>query len=281
MTASTAPEVRNGCFFARSPALPMVEMRLADHSSACYGTHSHDEISFGVIDAGRARYQNQQHNHSIGTTTTVMMNPGDAHSCNPDNGEWSYRMLFIDAHWIGELQAEIFQCQGQDYLSFPGPLDTDIQSFNTFNELFSGLQQPDEGIAESLLLDYLALRFANVAPLQKEFHKELQKTDPSGVRQVREMIMDQLDTNLSLDSFSTETGLSRYHLIRSFKKLYGQSPHAWQLDQRIKTAKRLLRDGKSISDTAHRLGFADQAHFQRNFKKRLAVTPKLYQSFFI
>jgi threonine/homoserine/homoserine lactone efflux protein len=33
-------------------------------------------------------------------------------------------------------------------------------------------------------------------------------------------------------------------------------------------------------DTAQQLGFSDQAHFQRNFKKRVAVTPKRYQSFF-
>ncbi|WP_261843109.1 AraC family transcriptional regulator [Aliamphritea ceti] len=276
MTATT-PDIRNNCFFARSPSLPQVEMRLADSSSACYGTHSHDEISFGVIDAGSARYQNRQHSHSIGTTTTVMMNPGDAHSCNPDNGEWSYRMLFIDARWIGQLQAEIFQCQGQDYLSFPGPLATEMQSFHQFDALFNALTQPDTGIAEGLMMDYLALRFANVAPLQQE----TLKTDTDSVRLVREMILDQLDTNITLDSFSSQTGLSRYHLIRSFKKLYGQSPHAWQLDQRIKTAKRLLREGESISDTANQLGFADQAHFQRNFKKRLAITPKLYQSFFI
>lgn len=277
MTASNTPEIRNHCFFARSPSLPQAELRLADHSSACYGTHSHDEVSFGVIDAGSARYQNRRHNHRIATTATVMMNPGDAHSCNPDNGEWSYRMLFIDSQLIGELQAEIFQCQGQDYLSFPGPLDTCRHSYRAFSALFSALQQPDSGIAESLLMDYLALRYATVAPL----NKEVIKTDTAGVRQVREMILDQLDTNLSLDSFASETGLSRYHLIRSFKQVYGQSPHAWQLDQRIKTAKRLLREGESLSNTASQLGFADQAHFQRNFKKRLAITPRLYQSFFI
>lgn len=92
--------------------------------------------------------------------------------------------------------------------------------------------------------------------------------------------MDQLGSNWSLEKFSEESGLSRYHLIRSFKDRYGQSPHAYQLDQRIKKAKSLLQDGTSLADTALQLGFADQSHFQRNFKKRVAVTPKQYQSFF-
>ncbi|WP_042149305.1 helix-turn-helix transcriptional regulator [Pseudoalteromonas sp. '520P1 No. 412'] len=65
-----------------------------------------------------------------------------------------------------------------------------------------------------------------------------------------------------------ESGLSRFHLIRSFKQTYGLSPHAYQLDKRIKKAKNLLKSGHSIIETSHLLGFADQSHLQRNFKKR-------------
>ncbi|MDX1344059.1 MAG: helix-turn-helix transcriptional regulator, partial [Reinekea sp.] len=67
-------------------------------------------------------------------------------------------------------------------------------------------------------------------------------------------------------------------LIRSFKARFGQTPHAYQLDSRIKRAKQLLRSGQALSSVALELGFADQAHFQRHFKRRLAVTPKVYQS---
>nr|WP_231665501.1 MULTISPECIES: helix-turn-helix domain-containing protein [unclassified Pseudoalteromonas] len=57
-------------------------------------------------------------------------------------------------------------------------------------------------------------------------------------------------------------------MIRSFKQTYGLSPHAYQLDKRIKKAKNLLKSGHSIIETSHLLGFADQSHLQRNFKKR-------------
>ena len=83
------------------------------------------------------------------------------------------------------------------------------------------------------------------------------------------------------DRLMQESGLSRFHLIRSFKQTCGLSPHAYQLDERIKQAKNLLKSGYSILDTSHLLGFADQSHLQRNFKKRLAVTPKQYQAFFL
>ncbi|WP_245542291.1 helix-turn-helix transcriptional regulator [Psychromonas hadalis] len=83
------------------------------------------------------------------------------------------------------------------------------------------------------------------------------------------------------DHYIKQNGISRYHLIRSFKQCYGLSPHAYQLDERIKSAKTLLKTGHSLIDTSHLLGFSDQSHLQRNFKKRLAITPKQYQSYFI
>jgi AraC-like DNA-binding protein len=43
----------------------------------------------------------------------------------------------------------------------------------------------------------------------------------------------------------------------------------------------LLKAGNTLTDASGQLGFADQAHFQRHFKKRTAITPKQYQSFFV
>lgn len=276
-------------FLTRCDSLPFVEMRSADRSSACYHTHSHDQFSFGVIDAGRADYRNRQHSrlHSnrIGAGTTVTINPADAHSCNPLAGSWSYRMLFIDSHWVGELQQQMFNSQRYDYHAFPHLFRSDAASYQEFNQLFQSLlSEPDPLINESLLIEFLAQQFLPSQTDTPQHLPQRQGANPHrqgyGIRQVRELIMDQLDSNLSLEQFSTLSGLSRYHLIRSFKQAYGQSPHAFQLNQRINQAKTLLQQGHSLTDTAAQLGFADQSHFQRNFKKRMAVTPKQYQAFF-
>lgn len=262
-------------FLARCQTLPFVEIKSASRSAACYHTHSHDEFSFGVIDTGSANYCNLSQRNRIGTGTTVTINPGDAHSCNPDLGEWSYRMLFVDTGWIGKLQQELFGCKGIDYLPFPKLYEKQALSFQNFDKLYQALLAPDSALeAETYLIEFLKNHFAKGLKLYKE------QRDNFHIRRVQELIMDQLGSNWSLEKFSEESGLSRYHLIRSFKDRYGQSPHAYQLDQRIKKAKSLLQDGTSLADTALQLGFADQSHFQRNFKKRVAVTPKQYQSFF-
>lgn len=93
--------------------------------------------------------------------------------------------------------------------------------------------------------------------------------------------MDELTVVHQLDDLADEAGMSRYQLIRAFRQRFGLPPHAYLMDEKIKRAKVLLREGKEIVDVAMTLGFADQAHFQRHFKKKLAVTPKYYQSHFV
>lgn len=261
--------------FQKSPSLPYVEMRRATSSSACFHTHTHDEFSFGVIDSGAAIYQNQQSHYHIGQGTTVTINPGEVHSCNPEAGAWSYRMLFVNTQRLGELQQELFGTPSNDYRDFFAHRRDDPSLLTGFNELYSQLQQSDGSLAaETQLLSY-------VQQLFPEQPCHLDTPDRHRAEFAQQLIMDELDINHSLLDLAQASGLSRFHFVRSFKHRYGQTPHAYQLDHRIKKSKRLLETGESLSNIAHMLGFSDQAHFQRHFKKRLAITPKQYQGFFV
>ena len=258
----------------KSAALDFVEMRSANHSNSCYSTHSHDEFSFGVVDYGSAKYKNLQHSYQIQAGVTVTINPSEAHSCNPDQGKWSYRMLFINSTWMADLQRQMFAHKHRDYLPFKQHLQTELQSYQQFAKLYDCLlTEKNPLMAEGRLIDYC----------QHLFNPSLDNTplDATTVSRVQELIMDQLDTNLALTDFCQLIDMSPFHLIRSFKHQYGQSPHAYQLDQRIKRARLLLKQGSSLANTASALGFADQSHFQRNFKKRTALTPRQYQQFFV
>lgn len=197
-------------------------MRTANHTSSCYSTHSHDEFSFGVVDQGRALYKNTQSTHDISASALVTINPGDAHSCNPTSAHWSYRMLFIDTQWIGTLQKEILLCEGSDYASFEQHLLEDFQAYQYFSNLFVMLQnETNPLLAEGQLIEYCAQLFKG-----KLAHKQQKKANLSLVQQ---LIMDQLGSALPLIELCREVDLSRFHLIRSFKQQYGQTPHAFSL----------------------------------------------------
>ena len=265
--------------FWKSPALPFVELRQARDSHACFQRHSHDEFSFGMLE-GCALYENMGDRQTIGDGTLVTINPGDAHACNPKGDHWSYKMLFIDAHWMGRWQESRFgSTEGWDYLPFQSIASQRAEIGPAFQRLFDKLAtETDPFAAECGLLDCLDTDFASLMKVREPGTRR--RTGPATLERAKEMLQDRLEDSVSLDDLVRATGLSRYHLVRAFKKRYGLTPHGYQLDQRIKKAKQLLSGGARLADTALDLGFADQSHFQRMFKQRLAVTPRQYQGFF-
>jgi AraC-like DNA-binding protein len=98
---------------------------------------------------------------------------------------------------------------------------------------------------------------------------------------VQEKLLDDVSQTHQLAHLAQEAQMSRYQLLRAFKHYYGLPPHAYLMDEKIKRAKVMLKSGQEIAEVAQELGFSDQAHFQRQFKKKIAVTPKFYQSHFV
>ena len=89
-------------------------------------------------------------------------------------------------------------------------------------------------------------------------------------------INSNLHTGLSLDSLSSRFFLSKYHLLREFKKHTGYTIHQFIHRKRLITAKSLLREGMPVSEVCERCGFGDYSNFIRSFKKAFGLPPKSY-----
>jgi AraC family transcriptional regulator len=94
-----------------------------------------------------------------------------------------------------------------------------------------------------------------------------------------EYIQDQLDTDLTVSGIAQAVCLSPYHFMRLFKESTGQSPYQHVIEARVRKAKELLATGKlTISEAAHRVGFVDQSHLTRHFKRVFGMPPKTFLS---
>jgi len=90
-----------------------------------------------------------------------------------------------------------------------------------------------------------------------------------------EYIQDQLDTDLTVSGIAQAVGISPYYFTRLFKESTGQSPHQYVIEARVRKAKELLISGKfSIGEAAFRVGFVDQSHLTRHFKRVFGLPPK-------
>jgi AraC-like DNA-binding protein len=71
-------------------------------------------------------------------------------------------------------------------------------------------------------------------------------------------------------------GASASHLIRCFTATFGIAPHQYVTARRIDAARRRLLDGEPIALVAAGVGFYDQAHFTRQFKRHVGTPPGRY-----
>jgi AraC-like DNA-binding protein len=68
-------------------------------------------------------------------------------------------------------------------------------------------------------------------------------------------------------------GADPTHLARGFKATFGIAPHAYVVTRRLEIARDRILDGQPLADVAADVGFFDQAHLTRRFKRFLGVTP--------
>jgi len=95
----------------------------------------------------------------------------------------------------------------------------------------------------------------------------------AAVRFIREHYAEEV----KLSDMADAAGVSTFHLTRLFKKTVGMSPHQYLVEVRVHSAHALLASGAerpTLAEVATAVGFADQSHLTRQFKRILGTTPK-------
>ncbi|HEX6169025.1 MAG TPA: chromate resistance protein ChrB domain-containing protein [Chitinophagaceae bacterium] len=109
--------------------------------------------------------------------------------------------------------------------------------------------------------------------------KAKQKKTPDWVKELKEIIQDQIDTNLNLTNISKSLDINPSYLSREFSKHFNNlSFGEYTRKMRIEKAIELMRKGSySLTEIAYLTGFSDQSHFTRIFKKHTGQNPSAYR----
>lgn len=81
----------------------------------------------------------------------------------------------------------------------------------------------------------------------------------------------------SLEDMAALARMSKYHLVRAFRREAGLTPHQFQLQNRVRKGQRLLDGPATVAEAAAAAGFCDQSHFDRHFKRLVGLTPADYK----
>lgn len=103
----------------------------------------------------------------------------------------------------------------------------------------------------------------------------------SAILKCQKYIFEHLYEKISLSILADYSSMNPCYLSHLFKKEVGVSISDYMQKERIEESKKLILSGKkSLVDIYVPLGFIDQSHFSKTFKKFVGITPKEYKTLY-
>lgn len=91
-------------------------------------------------------------------------------------------------------------------------------------------------------------------------------------------LLDQHVTHgITLQDLAAQVHASASHVVRTFTEAFAIPPHRYLVGRRVDAARALLLDGWPAAQVATEVGFHDQAHLTRHFRRHVGTTPGRYQ----
>ena len=262
--------------FWQTAPLAGVELLSARYIEQRFVPHVHDGFVIGMIMAGAQRYRYRGAEHLAASGTLVVINPDELHTGNKGTEDgWLYRAFYPDNQQIHTLLAEL-ELPADNLPAFGATLYRDPDLVSGFSYLHRLLESPASALQQQTLwremMFALLQRHAAVAPPGQPGREH------RAITRAKELMHSQLAAPPSLETLAAAVNLSPFHFARVFRRATGMPPHTWLMQQRIARARALLQEGCLPLAVATQLGFADQSHLSRQFKKVYGVGPGAYRS---
>lgn len=94
---------------------------------------------------------------------------------------------------------------------------------------------------------------------------------------IKKYIDKNFDKELNLELFSHIQYISKFHLLRLFKKYYGLTPHQYLISKRIEESRIHLKTGMTVTEACFSVGFKTPSSFSTLFKTRIGLSPIEFQ----
>ena len=140
--------------------------------------------------------------------------------------------------------------------------------FNSLLDVNKESNLSAEIASSRLIMDILSI-------ILQEITKPKETTTPNKINleKVRSYLDEHYTEKFSLDDLAEEFFISKFHLSREFKTMYGITLNHYVIAKRITLAKRLLRFSPyTLEEIAQQCGFYDASYFNKQFKKSEGIS---------
>ncbi|WP_320774915.1 AraC family transcriptional regulator [Streptomyces sp. CRN 30] len=251
---------------------PPLDLLTARFDSHVYAPHAHAEYTVGVTVGGLETIAYRGGRIVSGPGTIVVLDPGEMHTGGPAAADgYSYRALYAAPALFTDGTL------GNRLPHFRDPVLHDPELATALRTAHTDLSTCPDPLETESRLPWLLTALAHRHSTARASTDELPGTSRVA-HAVRDRLADELLAPPSLAGLATDLGLSRYQLLRAFRTTMGIPPYAWLAQYRVTRARALLDSGLRPAEVAPLVGFADQAHLTRWFRRVLGVTPAAYRN---
>ena len=238
--------------------------RFVDHA---YPAHTHDAWTVFTVDEGSIAYDLERRHRGVEGSKVTLLPPHVVHDGRPAvSAGYRKRVLYVGTEVLGE------------HLTGPAVDEPDVLDpslVRGFRSLHHALGDPGDVFEAESIFALVAARLGR--------HLGERRGDGEGVAEgsVAEELRDLLDARFFDGITLAEAGrileVSPARLARSFTSQFRISPHRYLVGRRIEVARRRLLEGDQVARVAVDVGFHDQAHFTKHFKRHVGTTPGRYR----
>jgi len=254
-----------------------IETIRAHFEGHAYDPHFHDSYLIGFTEQGVQQFHCRKALHSSTPGQVFLLEPGELHDGHaPARGGFTYSMLYLDPHWLErELRGLFEDAPGDCQPAFAKTLASEPELLAVIAEAFQTLQSRDLRIVRQAALDALLAKLARHLAWRPRLDSDPRM--PLVALRARDYLHAHMEQDLGLDELAWASGVDRFRLSRAFKAAFGIAPHAYLVQLRLSRARQLLASGQPPARVAMTLGFADQSHMGRWFRRAYGLTPAHYR----
>jgi AraC-like DNA-binding protein len=252
---------------AWKPPVPGVrEVLHARHVEHAYPVHTHDVWTLLLVDEGAIRYDLDRRGHAAEPSMVSILPPHVVHDGRPATADgYRKRVIYLEPEVVGESLIG----RAVDQPALP---DSGVR--RAVSELDRALGCVDDGLEAETRLHVVAERIRRAMGATRA---TTDVSDPRATDAAVEAFRAYLDAHLfepvTISAIAETLGVGPTQLARVFTTAFGIAPHAYVVTRRLEVARDRILAGQPLADVATEVGFFDQAHLTRRFKRFLGVTP--------
>ncbi len=246
--------------------------------------HHHDFYECYLFISGDVTYIIEGRTYSLMPGDIILINSRELHQpiINSLTRPYERIVLWIDKDFLGSLSTnttDLKRCF--EDTKKENVIRTDNQAQQHVSTVLTKLLSLENytGLGQELLYKAYLMElfvFLNTLLFQSNARLNIEIKKSNLIDEIILYINSHLTDEISIDELSARFYISKFHLLREFKRHSGATIHKYIIQKRLILSKEYILNGMPIKSVYEHAGFGDYSNFFRAFKSEYGVTPKQF-----